>query len=78
MTEMKPGFDETFRDYYDNDRFDIDKALARLNEINRKLSDPEIRLYDAIDLYKEGTPLASRCEGERQGIEKQLNIIKPE
>ena len=78
MTEQKPAFDETFKDYYDNDRFDIDKALARLNEINRNLSAPDIRLYDAIDLYKEGTLLAAKCEEELQGIEKQLNIIKPE
>ena len=78
MTEQKPAFDPSFKEYYDNDRFDIDKALARLNEINRSLSDANIRLYDAIDLYQEGTLLAVKCEEELQGIEKQLNIIKPE
>lgn len=78
MTEQKPAFDPSFKEYYDNDRFDIDKALAMLNEINRSLSDANIRLYDAIDLYQEGTLLAVKCEEELQGIEKQLNIIKPE
>ena len=76
MTEIKT--EEAFTDYYDNDRFDIDKALARLSEINRLLSSPNIKLYDAIDLYKEGTLLAAKCEEELQGIEKQLNIVKPE
>ncbi len=76
MTETRT--EEAFRDYYDNDRFDIDKALARLNEINRLLSSANIRLYDAIDLYKEGTLLAAKCEEELQGIEKTLNIVRPE
>lgn len=75
--ENKPVFDETFQGYYENGRFDIDKAIERLNEINRSLSNPDIKLYDAIDLYKEGTLLASKCEEELQGIEKQLNIIRP-
>ena len=75
--ENRPAFDETFQDYYGNGRFDIDKAIERLNEINRSLSNPDIKLYDAIDLYKEGTLLAVKCEEELQGIEKQLNIIKP-
>ena len=75
--ENKPVSDDIFQQYYENGRFDIDRAIARLNEINQALANANIKLDDAIDLYKEGTLLASRCEEELQGIEKQLNIIKP-
>ena len=79
MTEgNKNAFDETFKEYYNNGRFDIDSAIEELNSINKALNNPNIKLYDAIDLYRKGTLLAAKCEEELQGIEKQLNIIKPE
>lgn len=76
--ENKNAFDAAFSKYFDNGRFDIDRAIERLNLINKSLNNPSIKLYDAIDLYQEGTKLAAKCEEELQGIEKQLNIIKPE
>lgn len=59
----------------DNKEFNVDEALNRLEEINRKLSEQELSLNDAIDLYKEGTLLAAKCSEHLTGVEKELQII---
>lgn len=55
--------------------FNIDEALSRLEEINKKLSEKDIALNESIELYKEGTLLAAKCQEQLQGIEKELKII---
>ena len=55
--------------------FNIDRALDRLEEINNRLSEQDIALNESIELYKEGTLLASKCKEQLQGIEKELKIL---
>ena len=55
--------------------FNIDEALSRLEEINKKLSEKDIALNESIELYKEGTMLAAKCQEQLQGIEKELKIL---
>ena len=55
--------------------FNVDEALNKLEEINKKLSDKEIDLEESIKLYNEGTTLAAQCKEQLQGIEKKLEII---
>ena len=55
--------------------FNIDVALSRLEEINKKLSEKDIALNESIELYKEGTLLAAKCQDQLQGIEKELKIL---
>lgn len=57
-----------------NDNFDIDEALDRLEKINNRLS-ADLPLNEALELYKEGTALAKKCQEELQGIEKELIIL---
>ncbi len=57
------------------ENFNIDEALERLEEINNKLSEKDIALNESIELYKEGTMLASKCKEQLQGIEKELKIL---
>ena len=57
------------------EQFDLDEALERLEEINNKLSEKDISLNESIELYKEGTILASKCKEQLQGIEKELQIL---
>lgn len=60
----------------DNEKkFDIDEGLKRLEEINQKLSETNLPLDDSIQLYKEGTLLAARCQEELTGVEKELEIV---
>ena len=55
--------------------FNIDEALSRLEEIKKKLSEKDIALNESIELYKEGTLLAAKCQEQLQGIEKELKIL---
>ena len=55
--------------------FNIDEALSRLEVINKKLSEKDIALNESIELYKEGTLLAAKCQKQLQGIEKELKIL---
>ena len=57
------------------EKFNIDQALNRLEEINRKLADKEIDLEHSLALYKEGTLLAAQCKEHLAGVEKELQIL---
>ena len=59
----------------ENQEFNIDEALNKLEEINKQLSDKDISLDDSIKLYNEGTILATKCQEHLVGVEKQLQII---
>ena len=47
-------------------------------EINDRLSEKDIALNESIELYKEGTILASKCKEQLQGIEKELKVLNKE
>lgn len=55
--------------------FNVDEALDRLEEINKKLAEKGIPLNESLELYKEGTMLATKCKEHLEGVEKQLQII---
>ena len=57
------------------ENFNVDEALKRLEDINSRLSDKDIELNESIELYKEGTLLASKCRDKLKGIEKELKIL---
>lgn len=59
----------------DKKEFNVDEALARLEEINNRMSDKDIPLNESLELYKEGTELAAKCQEHLQGVEKTLKII---
>ena len=55
--------------------FNVDEAMNRLEEINRRLADQELSLNDSIQLYKEGTLLAAKCKEHLIGVEKAFQIV---
>ncbi len=55
--------------------FNVDESLDRLEEINKKLAEKGIPLNESLELYKEGTMLATKCREHLEGVEKQLQII---
>lgn len=59
----------------DNQNFNVDEALKQLEEINSKLSQKDIALDAALELYKEGVVLSSKCKEHLEGVEKELQII---
>lgn len=55
--------------------FDIEKALARLEEINSELTKSGTSLKDSMALYKEGVELAEKCKENLEGVEKEIQIL---
>ena len=55
--------------------FNVDEALVRLEEINNRLSQSNVPLNESLELYKEVTEHAAKCQEHLVGVEKTLNII---
>lgn len=58
-----------------NNDFNIEQALARIEEINQLLSQPGTSLKDSMELYKEGVELADKCKKNLEGVEKEIIIL---
>ncbi|MCR5337430.1 MAG: exodeoxyribonuclease VII small subunit [Lachnospiraceae bacterium] len=56
----------------ENQKFDVDQAMDRIEEINRKMAGGQVSLQESLDLYKEGTELAAKVQEELAYVEKQL------
>ena len=50
--------------------FNIEEGMKRLSEINAALSDPSIKLTDAMKLYEEGINLAKQC---KSSLEEEID-----
>ena len=57
--------------------FNIEEGMKRLSEINAALSDPSIKLTDAMKLYEEGINLAKQCKSSLEDTKKTLQEIDP-
>lgn len=57
------------------EEFNIDEALARLEEINNRISDKNLPLNESIKLYTEGTQLAEECKKHLEGVRTELKIL---
>lgn len=55
--------------------FNIEQALARIEEINQLLSQQGTSLKDSMELYKEGVELADKCKKNLEGVEKEIIIL---
>ncbi|SEF52294.1 Exodeoxyribonuclease VII small subunit [Eubacterium ruminantium] len=60
------------------EEFVIENAFDRLEEIIGKLEDPETKLMEAMELYKEGVVLSEKCKTNLEGVEKEIKILNPE
>lgn len=60
------------------EEFDLEAALARIEEITALLSSSETSLKDSVKLYQEGMELTRKCQENLEGVEKQLQILNPE
>ena len=60
------------------EKFNVDEALKKLEEINTKLSGKDILLDEALKLYQEGSKLAAQCKEHLEGVEKELQILNPD
>ncbi len=56
-------------------KFDLEKAMGRLEEITVALDNPEVSLKESLDIYSEGVKLVNACREELSGIEKEMIIL---
>ena len=66
---------DTVKDLAQAETFDIEKALARLEEINSELSKSGTTLKASMELYREGVELAEKCKVNLEGVEKEIQIL---
>ncbi|HAK58606.1 MAG TPA: exodeoxyribonuclease VII small subunit [Lachnospiraceae bacterium] len=57
------------------ERFDVDAALERIEEINNKLAEGELGLDESVALYREGVALSEKSRESLEGVEQKLQII---
>ncbi|MBQ6231036.1 MAG: exodeoxyribonuclease VII small subunit [Eubacterium sp.] len=62
----------------ENEKFIVEDAFARLEEIITALEAPETKLSDAMELYKEGVVLSDKCRENLEGVEKEIKILNAE
>jgi exodeoxyribonuclease VII small subunit len=62
----------------EEEKFIVEDAFARIEEIIRALEEPETRLSDAMELYKEGVVLSEKCRDNLEGGEKEIKILNAE
>ena len=62
----------------ENEKFIVEDAFARLEEIITALEAPETKLSDEMELYKEGVVLSDKCRENLEGVEKEIKILNAE
>ncbi|ALV23070.1 hypothetical protein ASO20_00035 [Mycoplasma sp. (ex Biomphalaria glabrata)] len=60
----------------DINKLTYEKAIKRLEEITKYLSNEGTELEKALDLYKEGLELSHYCETKLTSVEKELKKVK--
>ena len=54
---------------------DFEKSLARLEDVVRRLEQPNLPLTDALKLFEEGLHLAQQCQKQLQEAEGRVEIL---
>jgi exodeoxyribonuclease VII small subunit len=54
---------------------DFEKALARLEEVVRRLESPQLSLDDAMKLFEEGVGLSRECQKQLEDAEGRVEIL---
>ncbi len=57
------------------DKFVIEEAFTRLEDINKSLENPDTSLKDSLIFYEEGVKLVNACRENLEGIEKEIQIL---
>ncbi|HOP50017.1 MAG TPA: exodeoxyribonuclease VII small subunit [Ignavibacteriales bacterium] len=57
-------------------QIDLEQAMIELEKISEQLEDPNIKLNDAIELFKKGAELAKICHKELTEAEIKIKEIK--
>lgn len=55
----------------------IEELIARLEEITRKIENPDTGLESSISLYEEGLAIAEQCKKRLLEARKKIEVINP-
>lgn len=58
-----------------NEKMTFESALARLEEIVKKLDSGNAPLDDALNLFEEGVTLVKFCNGKLDSAEQRVKIV---
>jgi len=56
----------------------IEELIARLEDITKKIENPETGIESSISLYEEGLAIADQCKKRLLEARKKIEIINPE
>lgn len=59
-----------------NQKFQIEEAFQRLEEITAQLEESSVSLAESMRLYEEGVKLAEACRLNLVGVEKELQTLE--
>lgn len=54
---------------------EFERALARLEEVVRKLESPQLSLDEAMKLFEEGVELSRECQKQLEEAEGRVEIL---
>jgi len=54
---------------------DFEKSLTRLEDVVKRLEQPNLPLTDAMKLFEEGLQLAQKCQQQLQEAEGRVEIL---
>ncbi len=60
------------------ERFQLEAAFDRVEEVLEKLGDQEVSLEESFTLYREGMQLLKQCNEQIDRVEKQMLEIDEE
>ncbi|MFW5891550.1 MAG: exodeoxyribonuclease VII small subunit, partial [bacterium] len=55
---------------------DFEKSLNRVEEISGSLENEEMKLEDALELYKEAMKLITKCQNQIDEAEREIYIYR--
>ncbi|NTV98758.1 MAG: exodeoxyribonuclease VII small subunit [Chlorobiaceae bacterium] len=59
-------------------KLSIEELIARLEEITKKIENPETGLDSSISLYEEGLAIAEQCKKRLLEARKKIEVINPD
>ncbi len=58
------------------EKYDLETAMRRLDEVAAKLSAENVSLEDSLALYEEGVALVKHCNAQLESVQRKINVLK--
>ena len=58
------------------EKYDLESAMNRLDEVAQKLSSESIGLDESLALYEEGVALVRYCTAKLESVERKINVLR--